>query len=258
MQRRSKYAWLLLPPVLALIVFLGPLQNLNNSPSPANSASAKTGTSTKTSTNAGTGTNASASKSAGKSTPANSRAEVGSQLPQLPNLWQVSSTLIGVLLLGALFVGLIRKLKENSRSTTGGTLALRQSLRLSAKHFVHAVQYEDQILVLGACDNNVSVLLTSEDQGVAADEAAVLDRDDLEEGAVPRDMILPRSDKPRLKPPKKPRTQTGRPTRTGRPTTTGRPTGAAQAAEAELSEADAKKLADFRTLLKRARAKSHV
>ncbi len=194
---RSKYAWLLLPPVLALIVFLGPLQNLNGSASPADSPT-----------------------------------EVGSQLPQMPSFWQISSTLIGVLLLGAVFVGLIRKLKENSRSAPGSALSLRQSLRLSAKHHVHAVQYQDQILVLGACDHNISVLHTGEDLGIADDEATVLDREELDEGAVPRDMILPRSEKPRTKAPTKPRARTG------------------------LSEADAQKLADFRALLKRADAKA--
>ncbi len=194
---RSKYAWLLLPPVLALIVFLGPLQNLN-----------------------------------GSAPPAGSTTEVGSQLPQMPSFWQISSTLIGVLLLGVVFVGLMRKLRENRSSAPGSALSLRQSLRLSAKHQVHAVQYQDQILVLGTSDHNISVLLTGEDPGIADDELTVLDRDELDEGAVPRDMILPRPAKPRTKAPTKPRARTG--------------------AETGLGDTDAKKLADFRALLKRA------
>ena len=171
---RSKYAWLLLPPVLALIIFMGPLQNMNGS-----AAAVETST------------------------------EVGSHLPQMPSFWQISSTLIGVLLLGAVFVGLIRKLRENSGSAPGSTLSLRQSLRLSARHQIHAVQYQDQILVLGACDHSISVLHTAEDPGIADDEATVLDRDELEEGAVPRDMILPRPAKPRTKAPTKPQARTG-------------------------------------------------
>ncbi len=205
---RSKYAWLLLPPILALIVFLGPLQNLGNDTSPA-----------KTSTNA---------------SPAMARrGDVGSQL-HLPSFWQISSTLVGVLLLGVVFLGLIRKLKENSRSTPGSPLVLRQSLRLSAKHHVHAVQYEDQILVLGACDNSISVLCTGEDPNVAEDEATILDRDEEDGGAVPRDMILPRPDKQRRKLPKKP------------------------AAPPGLAKDTAGKLANFRTLLKRGRTRAEV
>ncbi len=44
---RSKYAWFLLPPILALIVFLGPLQNLSNSTSPANNTKTSTSPSVK-------------------------------------------------------------------------------------------------------------------------------------------------------------------------------------------------------------------
>lgn len=214
---RSKYAWLLLPPILALIVFLGPLQNLNNDTSPASA-----------------NTTAAANAKADTSPEAARRSEVGSQLPELPNLWQISSTLVGVLLLGVVFLGLFRKLRENSRATPGSPLVLRQSLRLSTKHHVHAVQYEDQILVLGACDNSISVLCTGEDPSLAEDETALLDRDEESEGAVPRDMVLPRPDKQRRKLPKKPAVQAG------------------------LAEETARKLSTFRTLLKRARVKAEV
>ena len=88
--------------------------------------------------------------------------------------------------------------------------------------------------MLGTSDHNISVLLTGEDPGIADDEITVLDRDELDEGAVPRDMILPRPAKPRTKAPTKPRTGAG----TG------------------LGDADAKKLADFRALLKRAHEKA--
>jgi len=219
---RSKYAWFLLPPILALIVFLGPLQNLNDSTSPANN--------TKTSTSA----DANAKVNADTSPAAARRSEIGSQLPQLPNLWQISSTLVGVLLLGVVFLGLFRKLKETSRVTPGSPLVLRQSLRLSAKHHVHAVQYEDQILVLGACDNSISVLCTGENPDVAEDEATIRDRDEEDEGAVPRDMVLPRPDKQPRRLPKQPAVGPG------------------------LAEEAARKLSNFRTLLKRARDKAQI
>lgn len=219
---RSKYAWLLLPPILALIVFLGPLQNLNNNTSPVDN--------TKTSANTNTGNSPDATAS-----PASARrSEVGSQLPQLPNLWQISSTLIGVLLLGVVFLGLFRKLRENGRVTPGSPLVLRQSLRLSAKHHIHAVQYEDQILVLGACDNSISVLHTGENPDVAEDETTIRERDEEEEGAVLKDMVLPRPDKRRRKLTTKPVTQP------------------------RSAEETARKLSNFRTLLKRARVKAEI
>jgi len=213
---RSKYAWLLLPPILALIVFLGPLQNLND------------GTGSVTGTPAGTTT--------GTANGTPRRASVGSQVPKLPGFWQITSTLAGVLLLGVVFLGLMRKLRENSQATPSSPLVLRQSLRLSARHHVHAVQYEDRILVLGACDNNISVLCTGEDPSVADDEAAVRDRDrdqeDQGEGAVPRDMVLPRPDKQQRRLPRKPAAKTG------------------------LVEETARKLASFRTLLQREQTKA--
>lgn len=210
---RSKYAWLLLPPILALIVFLGPLQNLNINPSPAKS-----------------NPNHTASTDNGKAT---KRAGVGAGVPQLPNFWQISSTLVGVLLLGVVFLGLMRKLKENSRATSDSPLVLRQSLKLSAKHHVHAVQYEDKILVLGTCDNSVTVLCEGEDPNIAADEARLAEREK-EEGAVPRDMVLPRPEKTQRKLPKKPRAAT------------------------DVAQDAARKLANFRTLLQRARAKAEI
>ena len=240
---RSKYAWLLLPPALALIVFIGPLQSLNPS----------------TSGNTATNTNSPDVPERASTTTANrTRSEVGSQLPQLPSMWQVGSTLIGVLLLGVTFVFLIRKVKLSRLAAPGSALTLRQSLRLSAKHHVHAVQYEDQILVLGACDNSISVLLTSADPGIAEDEAEIQRRnDDLDEGAVPRDMILPRPEKARTKAPKKPRTATGtaRLARTGTARTKARAKALDQIAAAKV---DPQKLADFHALLKATREKANV
>jgi flagellar biogenesis protein FliO len=228
MHMRSKYAWLLLPPILALIVFLGPLQNLNgdtSSPSSSSPAGNKTHNSALASAPAGA--------LAGTRPASARRASVGAGVPQLPNFWQISSTLVGVLLLGVVFLGLMRKLKENSRVTQGSPLVLRQSLRLSAKHHVHAVQYEDKILVLGTCENNVSVLCTGEDPSVAEDEARLAERE-REEGAVPRDMILPRPDKKTRQLPKKPTVPT------------------------DVAQEAARKLANFRNLLQRARAKAEV
>ncbi len=103
---RPKYAWLLLPPALALIVFVGPLQNLSGKAAPPRrptpSAPADTGTDTTTSTDN-----------------SNTKTEVGSNLPQIPDLWQVGSTLIGILLLAGVLVMLVRKLKGRSAPAAG-------------------------------------------------------------------------------------------------------------------------------------------
>lgn len=226
---RSKYAWLLLPPILALIVFLGPLQNLNDDSSSSSSSLSSAGNKANNSALV----SGPAGALAGTRPASAKRASVGTGVPQLPNFWQISSTLVGVLLLGVVFLGLMRKLKENSRVTPNSPLVLRQSLRLSAKHHVHAVQYEDKILVLGTCENNVSVLCTGEDPSLAEDEARLAEREQ-EEGAVPRDMVLPRPDKKPRQLPKKPTTPT------------------------DVAQEAARKLANFRTLLKQARAKAEV
>ena len=107
---RSKYAWLLLPPLLALIVFFGPMQSLNNSDV---TAASKTGINTAgNANNAAVGTNP-GDKPGDKPT-SDFRSEIGSQLPEMPGLWQIGSTLIGVVLLGVVVVLVLRKFKENS------------------------------------------------------------------------------------------------------------------------------------------------
>jgi hypothetical protein len=121
-------------------------------------------------------------------------------------------------------------------------------VRLSARQHLHAIQWDDRLLLIGECDGKLAVLREMQDPQVAADEAAVASRlaadDDDDEGAVPRDMIIPRAP--------------AKPTRTAAPTP---PATAARAksARAVLDSAAANKaLADFKALLSRSRQEQTV
>lgn len=168
---KAKYRWLLLPPALALVLFMGPLRQ----PAPA----AETTTANTPSTES-------------------AEPETGTG-PELPGLDQVAFTLVGVLLLGAAGIAVYARIHgHKSGGAATGLLSVRQSMRLSGRHHVHAVQFEDQLLLLGECDGQLSVLHAGPDANADADEGQIARRDaeEEDEGAVPIDLVIPRPAKP--------------------------------------------------------------
>lgn len=178
---QAKWKWLLLPPALALVLFLGPLRDVA-APKSVHSTAAPAASA------ANPGTN-----DANPSAAATARGPA-----EFPGLWQVGSTLLGVLLLGGVGLAVLARCKGRGLGGAAGPVSVRQSLRLSPRHRLHAVVLEGRLLLVGECEGNLAVLHTGTDPEVLADEARVAGRDD--DGAVPRDMILPAVPPRRLPP----------------------------------------------------------
>ncbi|MBK8979742.1 MAG: flagellar biosynthetic protein FliO [Planctomycetes bacterium] len=115
----------------------------------------------------------------------------GAGLPRFPSLWEVGLALAGVLLAGGVAVWVLARVR-NPTATAGrardgrGPIALRQSLRLSAKNTVHAVEFDGRVLLIGESEHGTALLAASDAEREAA---AVAERDD---GAEPRDLLIPR------------------------------------------------------------------
>jgi flagellar biogenesis protein FliO len=187
---KSMPKWLLIPPVVALLVVLGPL-------------SMQGGTTARASTNEAA---AQQPEVAGAQPAQGTRTNrLAITAPRSPDLWQMSSALVGVLLLGVVGVMLLRKLRGGAAPTRGSTLAtLRQTLRLSARQAVHAIEFDDRILLIGEHERGLVLLDSGKLPERAADEAEVLARhvdilhraDDEDEGATPRNLLIPRPETP--------------------------------------------------------------
>ncbi|MEM7205924.1 MAG: hypothetical protein AAF628_37060 [Planctomycetota bacterium] len=177
MDKRNKLLWLALAPALALILIFGPLR-------PASSAS---------------------SSQTAESTQ-QAPATPGTSVPSSPTLWQVLSTLAGTLILGFVGIAALAKLKGRGAAFgSGGPVALRQSVRLSARNAVHAVQFGDRVLLIGENDKGLAVLGEDAEGNAATDEQDIARRDDLpdddDDGAVPPNLVIPRPAATRQRPP---------------------------------------------------------
>lgn len=172
---RDKLRWLAVPPALALLLMFGPWRN----PAPRQSDPAPTPTS---------------------STPdrADKTDKPRTAPAPLPDMTQVVCTVVGVCLLGGAIVIALSRLRHRQNTGTGSVIQLRQSVRLSNRHAVHAVQFDDKILLLGECEGSLRVLHSGDDRElVPATHAAVPPE---EEGAVLKDMVLPRPTRPSTSP----------------------------------------------------------
>ena len=138
----------------------------------------------------------------------------------MPSAWQVSSTLVGVLLLGFIGIVLVKRMRQARPIGDGEYVVLRQSVRLTPKQAVHVVEFDGEVLLIGESDGNLNVLQA----GAATNRRPDATRprsskaahvDDLDDGAVPRDMVIPR-------PPRRSRSRTSR-SRSGKPTRRSRP-----------------------------------
>lgn len=177
--------WFLIPPAVAALLILGTLSMqpgglVNERGEKAGAARTER-------------TERSDEPAAGNATAAATRQQPA--LPRAPDLSQVLPALVGVLLLGAGGIVLLRRLRHGPR--TGGAaslLALRQTLRLSARQAVHAIEFDERILLVGASERGLVLLDSGRLPEPAADEANVLARaaDGDDDGAVPKDLVIPR------------------------------------------------------------------
>jgi hypothetical protein len=155
---QAKYKWLLLPPALASVLMLGPLRP----PAPAAAAPA-------------------------------TAAPAAAPAAQPADLWPATSTVIGIVLLGTAGCLAFARVNPRKRQPGADLLALRQTLRLSGRHAVHALQFEDRLLLIGECEGSLRLLEHAPDADAAKDEARVADRVEPpeEDGAVPRNLVIP-------------------------------------------------------------------
>ena len=201
---QAKYKWLLVPPALALALFLGPLRDAGGPAEPGAPAA--------------------------QQPPKDSRTPKV-PTPQLPGFGQVASALIGVLLLGVAGLAAFKKLRSQGGPSGGTLITVRQSVRLSPRQQLHAVQWHERLLLIGEGEHGLVVLREADDPNALEDEASVRGReDDADEGAVPRDMIIPRP-----------------------PTRSAAATPPKPAAQPAAVQAATKAMADFRSLLRKAR-----
>jgi flagellar biogenesis protein FliO len=178
--------WLLVPPAVALLLILGPLSMRGADAAPDATAAPVT-----------TPAAAPATAPEGR----NSRATPPAA-PRTPDLWQMSSALIGVLLLGAGGIFVLRRLRGGAAPTGTSTLAtLRQTIRLGQKQALHAIEFDDRILLVGETERGLTLLDRGRLPNAIADEAEVLGRTaaataDDDDGAVPRNLVIPRPANP--------------------------------------------------------------
>lgn len=217
---KSTPKWLLIPPAVAILLVLGPL------------AMGGSGTTAGAADGATPGATPAASTRGERTSPA---------LPKTPDLWQMGSTLVGVLLLGVGGLFALKRLRNGPGPTGTTTIAtLRQSVRLSQRQALHAVEFEDRILLIGESERGLTLLDHCRLPNAEADEREVLARHadvlvgDDDDGAVPKDLVIPRPPaKPTAKPPAKPATT-------------------ATPAAARAAGAGTARLNDFRSLLQKA------
>lgn len=229
---QSKFKWLFLPPAIALVLFLGPLQS-----------GAGAGTKPVTEAAAAQDTRSTSGNRNGTVGRPGTTPVQGSAIPEMPGGWQVMSTLVGVLLLGGVGLALFKRAKSATGPREGEFVSVRQSVRLSQRHTVHALEFDGAVLLVGECEGNLSVI----QQGGAVpdrarDEAEIRSRyDEEDEGAVPRDMVIPRPDAA---------TRRALPTAPDTDRATGQP--AIRRAGVAPNGSAAAKLASFKNLLARA------
>lgn len=126
-------------------------------------------------------------------------------LPTTPDPWQVVSTLVGLLLLGGTGLFLLRRIRQGPRGTSTGVVVLRQSVRLSPKHSLHAIEFEGRLLLVGESERGVLLVQSGEAVHASADEATIAARSNTEaqtaapaasvddsDGAVPKNLVIPR------------------------------------------------------------------
>ena len=96
-----------------------------------------------------------------------------------PDLWQMTGALLVVTLLGLVLLGaggIVPRLRQRGQPALG-IVTLRQSVRLSARTCVHAVEFDDRILLVAEHGRGLVLLETG--------------RVDASAGTAPRQLPLP-------------------------------------------------------------------
>lgn len=195
---KSTPKWLMIPPAAALLLLLGPLAmgGADRTARPAEPAQV-----------APTEQPRAFVRPADPTQPADEapqRAALpGTLVPRTPDLWQMSSALVGVLLLGGVALLGLKKLRGSASPQRPQNLAtLRQTMRLGAKSTLHAIEFDDRILLVGDSEKGLTLIESSGLPDAAADEATVLARSaqpqpsDREDGATPKNLMIPRPEAP--------------------------------------------------------------
>jgi flagellar biogenesis protein FliO len=202
--------WLFVPPAVALLLILGPMtmqgSGLASPDRSAQQGNSQKGSSLKPAASDGrrAGIGATGEDAPASTTPT---------LPATPGLWQIGSALLGVLLLGGIGIYGLRRLRGGATPTRGSRLmTLRQTLRLTQRGSVHAIEFDDRILLIGESERGLTLIETGSSADKAEDEAAIAARaaalldaatvDD--EGAVPKNLLIPRPDRPGRATPRQP------------------------------------------------------
>ncbi|MHC5064180.1 MAG: flagellar biosynthetic protein FliO [Planctomycetota bacterium] len=119
----------------------------------------------------------------------------------MPGMDQMVSTLLGVLILGSVGLVIFARLRKPKSSGTSTLVSHRQSLRITPKHHVHVLEFDNQLFLIGTCESSVNVLKVSDSPDGNVDEMEIAQReDDEDEGAVPKDLIIPRPPARQAKP----------------------------------------------------------
>jgi len=193
--------WLRLPPAVALLIVLGPLSMRTNTARATDVPQAEVAE----------------AQPLPEALPAATQSPKGKTnalpVPRTPDLWQVTSTLIGVLLLGGATLMVLRRMRTAPATGSTGAVTLRQTLRLAPNKTLHAVEFDGRLLLVGASEKGLQLLHAG---GAAADaaadeatiaarsQAAVAIEEDEDEGATPKNLVIPRPPKPQQKLPTPP------------------------------------------------------
>jgi flagellar biogenesis protein FliO len=193
---KSTQKWFLIPPAIAALLILGTLSMQGPAPkSPAKQP---------------------APAAEPRPTPPESTTEdlprtarTAPTPPRTPDLWQMASALVGVLLLGAGGILVLRRLRNGPGAPRSGSLVtLRQSLRLGGRQAVHVLEFDEKLLLVGEHERGLVLIDSGKLPERTADEAEVLARglpglavdaiagDDEDDGAVPKNLVIPRPDAP--------------------------------------------------------------
>ena len=225
---KSTPKWLLIPPAVAILLILGPMSMSGGSKSETTTPSAvQPSTATPTTSNPSAGLDA-------RSTADAKESSIGKLVPRTPDMWKVSGAFIGVLLLGVGGLIVLKRLRGGAVPNGTTSLAtLRQTVRLTTKQSLHAIEFDNRILLIGETEKGLTLLDRGSLPDAASDEESVLARqEDDDDGAVPRNLTIPRPANP--------------PRRTPTPPTT------SKATTPNTKDAAIAKLNDFRTLLEKA------
>lgn len=126
----------------------------------------------------------------------------------LPMGLKLSLGLMGLLILAGGTIYLIRKAQGGLETTKDREIKLKESKRLSGKRVLHLVRAADRMLLLAESEHGLHLIsdLTPSEEVLAAEDLAnelqasrtltQAPDDDEDDGAILRDMVIPRPDKP--------------------------------------------------------------